>query len=154
MRTLTGHDTFVVTARFDNTGKRVLSSSGDGTARLWDVGTGDEIVRFQGYADMVINATFSTDHTRVLTYSWDSTAKVWDLEGRELLTVNLRDGAVYGEWSPDGRTIALCGRNGAVRLLRAVLWEDLKEMGGVRVDLEAEVARWVERVESGGAPGS
>jgi len=142
---LEGHTAFVVTARFDEKGERVLTSSGDGTARLWEVSTGNELVRFKGHSTMVINAEFSPDYSRVLTYSWDSTAKIWDLDGRELFTIDMKpDGAVYGEWSPDGRNIVLVGRNGAVRLLRAVMWGDIAKYHiEENADFQKEIEQWI-----------
>jgi WD40 repeat protein/class 3 adenylate cyclase len=161
LRTLEGHNAFVVTARFDKTGKRILSSSGDGTARLWDVESGEELARFNGHTNMVINASFNPDQSRVLTYSHDSTAKIWDLEGRELFTIDMKmkgeekDGAitndkggtVYGEWSPDGRTIVIVGLNGAVHLLRAVLWDDLatNENEDTDLDFQKGIEQWIEK---------
>jgi hypothetical protein len=37
------HDGTVVTATFDATGERVITASGDGTARIWDARTGKPI---------------------------------------------------------------------------------------------------------------
>jgi len=55
----------------------VLTGRREGTAKLWDVTTGQEIRTFQ-YGDNVSSVAFSPDGRMVLTGSSDGTAKLWD----------------------------------------------------------------------------
>jgi hypothetical protein len=45
LRTLTGHTHGVTAVAFGPDGRRALTGSDDGTARLWDIATGDELAR-------------------------------------------------------------------------------------------------------------
>jgi WD40 repeat protein len=49
---LKGHRYPVVSADFSPTGQRVVTGSVDGTARLWDVGTGVELVKLGGDSEL------------------------------------------------------------------------------------------------------
>ena len=60
-------------------GKRVVTSSADQTARLWDVETAKEIAVLKGHTNFVQSAAFSPDGNRVLTSSDDKTARVLDV---------------------------------------------------------------------------
>ena len=58
---------------FSGDGKRVVTSSGDNTARLWDAESGKGIVVLKG----VGSAAFSADGRRVVTVGLDST-RIWN----------------------------------------------------------------------------
>ena len=58
-------------------GTRVVTASGDKTARLWDVATAKEIAVLRGHNNQVHSAAFSPDGTRVVTASNDNTARLW-----------------------------------------------------------------------------
>ena len=75
-----GHGDYVTSAVFSADRARVLTSSYDLTARLWDTETGQEIRAFEGHGKRVNSAVFSADGTRVLTSSDDRTARLWDTE--------------------------------------------------------------------------
>ena len=49
----------------------MLSSSGDGTARLWDLATGKELRRFLGQTEVGLDATFTPDGRLTLICSLD-----------------------------------------------------------------------------------
>ncbi|MEM8611212.1 MAG: hypothetical protein AAGF93_04270, partial [Cyanobacteria bacterium P01_H01_bin.105] len=75
---LEGHQNWVLSAVFSQDEQRVLTASYDGTARVWDLTTGEAQV-LEGHQSGVISAVFSQDEQRVLTASYDGTARVWDL---------------------------------------------------------------------------
>jgi hypothetical protein len=54
-----------------------LTGSLDGTARLWDVVSGKELLTLRGHSSAVTSVAFSSDGLRVVTGSWDQTARVW-----------------------------------------------------------------------------
>ena len=64
-------------AAFSPDGKYVSSSGADGTARLWDIQTGEEVRCFSGHKDEVRDVTFSPDGKYILTASSDGTARLW-----------------------------------------------------------------------------
>ncbi len=77
IRQFVGHTGAVYGAAFSPDGKYVLTSGVDGTARLWDVQTGQELRRFAGYTDEERYVAFSPDGKHILTASQDSTARLW-----------------------------------------------------------------------------
>ncbi|MBR1125228.1 TIR domain-containing protein [Bradyrhizobium lablabi] len=70
-------------AAFSPDGKRIVTSSKDRTARLWDSVSGELESEF-GDRD-VSTAAFSPDGTRIVTGSEDGTARIWDAAGRKIL---------------------------------------------------------------------
>jgi WD40 repeat protein len=60
-------------------GKRVLSGGFDGTMRLWDAATGEELSRLDGHADLVYCVAFSRDGRMALSSSYDKTLCLWRL---------------------------------------------------------------------------
>ncbi|HYH63424.1 MAG TPA: protein kinase, partial [Urbifossiella sp.] len=87
--TLRGHTDQVFSAAFNPDGSRVVTASGDTTARVWDSRHGSVLVTLNGHTDGVASAMFSPDGSRVLTASWDKTARVWDAQtGQPLVTLN------------------------------------------------------------------
>ncbi|MBI5708306.1 MAG: hypothetical protein HZC36_15085, partial [Armatimonadetes bacterium] len=82
----TGHAFSVSSAVYSADGRRILTSSDDKTARVWDAGTGRELMKLEGHSHVVNSAVYSADGRRILTSSYDKTARVWDAEtGRELM---------------------------------------------------------------------
>ena len=55
----------------------IVTSSRDGTAKLWNVETGRLIHTFEGHTAPVSSAVFSKDGYYILTTSFDRTAKLW-----------------------------------------------------------------------------
>jgi WD40 repeat protein len=66
-------------AKFDPEESRVVTTSFDGTARIWDAASGKEIAALRGHNSTVNSASFSPDGRRVLTASSDKTARIWDV---------------------------------------------------------------------------
>ncbi len=104
---LTGHTHPVWSASFSPDGSRIVTGSGDKTAKVWDAKSGVEILTLKGHTDPVWSASFSPDGSRVVTASWDRTAKVWDAKsGAEVFTLKGHTRAVASSsFSPDGSRI-------------------------------------------------
>ena len=75
--------------------------------RIWDVSSGQLLLKLQGHKDRIRYAAFSPDGTKVITIpegNYEKTAKLWDAEtGKEIFTM---DGDTKGinvaAFSPDG----------------------------------------------------
>ncbi len=116
---LRGHEGPVKLAVFSPDGRRIVTGSNDGTARVhWVDGSGPAVV-LRGHEDWVDTASFSPDGTRVVTGSADGTARVWNTDGSGEATVlrghRGRVGSVA--FNPDGSRIATGADDG-----KALLW--------------------------------
>lgn len=85
IRRFDGHEGAVVTVSVMADGRRAVSGSDDGTVRLWDLETGEEMYRFDGHAGGVTAVAMTADGRRAVSGSFDRTVRLWDLEsGREI----------------------------------------------------------------------
>jgi len=76
---LRGHTGDVNTARFSSDGRWVVTSSDDGTARVWDAAARSTLRVFGPHPGKVIKADFSPDAALVVTMSEDNNVYVWDV---------------------------------------------------------------------------
>jgi WD40 repeat protein len=117
-----GHTEYIYSLAFSPDGSQVLSSSEDGTARLWDPETGAMTTVLRGHALKVYYAAFAPDGKRVVTASADGTVRQWDPKtGKEVEPpFEGHTGEVFrAVYSPDGQWIASGGTDRTVRLWRA-----------------------------------
>ncbi len=134
--TLRGHSGPVRFVAFSPDGSLLATSSSDGTARLWDTATGQEIATLTGHGGDVTGLDFSPDGTRLATTGYDGTVRLWDVaEGRELALLGRHPGGATGlDFSPDGTRLATSGlEDGTV-----YLWDALE--GGLVYSFTAHYA--------------
>lgn len=94
-------------------GTRIATAGADGTARVWDAQTGEELVVLRGHASDVMDVTFSPDGDRLVTAGRDGTVRVWDASsGDEIATLEGQTDLVSRvAFSPDGSLIASAGED-------------------------------------------
>jgi WD40 repeat protein len=143
---LSGHTDYVQDLTFLDD-DRVVTVSGDGTARIWDVETFEEIRALRGHTGAVLNVAVSPVGTLIATAGTDGTAKLWDAEsGDELMTFFGHDRIVHTvAFSPDGRFLATASGDGTV-MLRLLPIDELRELAAERVTREltdAECERYL-----------
>ena len=86
--TLKGHSAPISSVAFSPDGQRIVTGSGDQTAKVWEAASGRELLTLKGHSNAIRSVAFSPDGQRIVTGSWDQTAKVWEAaSGRELLTL-------------------------------------------------------------------
>ena len=109
-QTLVGHTAPVWSVAYSPDGRRIVTGSGDGTAKVWDAQTSGELLALKGHRGEVLGVAFSPDGKRIVTGSIDGTAKLWDAAtGRELLAMSGHTSQVLGvAYSPDGQRIVTC----------------------------------------------
>ncbi|EDM78799.1 Peptidase C14, caspase catalytic subunit p20 [Plesiocystis pacifica SIR-1] len=134
VQTFSAHDNQVWSVSFDATGERLLSTSFDGTAKLWSVADGELLASLEGHREQLWAGAF-VDEQRVVTVSDDSTARLWSLDVPGTPSVPLPHGdAVLGvlpvrareafvTHSLDGRVLSweLAGISGREAALQARL---------------------------------
>ena len=82
---LEGHENIVTSASFSLDGTKIVTSSWDKTAKIWDAESGEKLLTLTGHTSTVSAAAFSPDGKKVVTGSTDSTARIWDAESGKLL---------------------------------------------------------------------
>ena len=109
----------MVSAAFSPDGRRVVTGSRQGTARVWDVATGASVTPLLRHGMGLLRVAFSPDGRRVGTAGGgDYAARVWDVATGESLGPPLRHrGWVYHlAFSPDGRRLATACHDGTARV--------------------------------------
>lgn len=84
LRTFTGHTGRVTGVAFFPDGKRLVSGSADGTLRLWDVQTGQEVGQIKVFNREVTSV--ATDGTDIAAGTLGGTAHLYEAETRRPLT--------------------------------------------------------------------
>jgi len=121
---LPGHANAIVSVVYSRSGQKLLTSSYDGTAKLWDLTSGKVVQSLQGHDWWVWSAAFDPGEKRIVTASQDGTVIVWDAATGKPATPPFRGhaGPVYqAVFSPDGRRVASAGYD-----KRVLLWDPEK----------------------------
>jgi WD40 repeat protein/DNA-binding winged helix-turn-helix (wHTH) protein len=100
------HDDAVYRAVFSPDGQRILSTSYDHSARLWNARDG-HLLAILTHDARVEHAEFSADGQRIVTASDDLTARVWNGTNGRLLAVlkGHKDKVWRASFSPDGKCV-------------------------------------------------
>jgi WD40 repeat protein len=108
LRSIDGHADTIRDAVLSPDSRRVLTASLDNTARIWDVATGKEIVRFTKHhkgalCGAVLSVAFAPDGRRALSVGCDETARLWDSSsGEEIRAFPMNPGQGPIAFSPNG----------------------------------------------------
>jgi WD40 repeat protein len=116
--TMDGHDTILFLLAFSPDGRQLASASRDGTARVWDVATGDELVVLP-HGAQVRSVVFHPDGDRILTGDWEGNARVWDVTPQgasERLTLPAHNEIRAAAFSPDGQFLLTGGWDGLAKI--------------------------------------
>ena len=107
MDSWSGRASETCSASFSPDGYRVVTTSWDNTAAVWDAVTRQKVIALVGHKGDVGAASFSPDGKSVVTASSDHTAGVWDAAtGRRMLTLEGHKGIVNSaSFSPDGKSV-------------------------------------------------
>lgn len=123
------HASWIDSARFSPDGNHIVTAHQDGTARVADSRTGEELVAMRGHTSVVWTAAFGPDGNSVVTSSEDGTARIWDVGvGMELRG---HTGSVYGvSFSPDGQRVATASLDQTASTWDAMTGEELTTLFG------------------------
>lgn len=113
-------------------GERIAAATSDGSARIWDSETGNEVMALEEHHDVVASIAFLGAGETLITGSYDQTAKIWDLQRKQPLhTLSGHRGAVLSvSGAPDGTLVATGGIDQTVRLWDAASGRHEKTLTG------------------------
>jgi WD40 repeat protein len=130
--TLRGHTAEVSGVAFSPDGTQIVSGSRDGTLKLWDANTGQEIRTLRGHSSQVTSVAFSGDGKRIVSSAWGGPLRVWDATSGRLI-VPLRghtSGVNSVAFSPDGTRIASGSADNTMKVWNAKSGAELFTLRG------------------------
>jgi len=84
---MSGHTGVVSSVVFSPDGKRLATASYDGTAKVWDAASGQELLALTEHTASLSSVAFSPDGKRLVTASWDKTVREYILPVEELIAL-------------------------------------------------------------------
>lgn len=132
----------VMAVMFSPDGKLRLIALPDGSVRMRDTASGDEIALLKGDGRVVYFAAFSPDGARLVTVaaniavSPDTTVRVWDVASRREIAVQKTTYGVYSAaFSPDGTRIVTAVPDGTARIWEVSSGRELAVLEGHERDV-------------------
>ncbi|UCC75880.1 MAG: WD40 repeat domain-containing protein, partial [Anaerolineales bacterium] len=120
------HDAWMSDADWSPDGTRVVSTGYDGTARIWDPDTGEEML-ILAVRETAWDAAWSPNGKRIVTGDQGGAVKVWDAATGEEIYGFSAEAAVWNvDWSPDGQYIIASGLFEVPLVRRA--WQSTEEL--------------------------
>jgi RNA polymerase sigma factor (sigma-70 family) len=137
IQSLKGHQRPIMALAFSEDSKKLWSASTDGTTRLWDLSTGNEIGQFVG-KDLLGTRCIAVDEKRGKLVTGDGkTARIWDIgSGKQIGQLSGDDSYISAvAFVPDGLSVAAGTTGGRVRICEVAsgktLWQSHTHGGQV-----------------------
>ncbi len=129
---LVGHEQGAVAVDFSPDGRSLVTSSMDGTLRLWDPDLTHQPVVLRGHQNEVLAVAVSPDGRLVASAAGDRLVKIWDPAKRQALaTLEGHEAPVYAiDFSPDGRHLVSGGGDHSIRIWDVAEAQELTALGG------------------------
>ena len=115
---LIGHTDVITDLDVSPDGTKLLTASWDGTARVWDALTGEQLLKLAGHKGRVWRAAFHPNAGRIATAGADGSVIVWDSgRGEQLFVLGSQSEGLFDlAFSSDGKFLAASDTAGTVRL--------------------------------------
>jgi WD40 repeat protein len=113
IRTFDGHRSWLLDARVSAEGRRAVTASQDGTARVWDIPSGQQLAELTGSDGNVWDAGLNRSGSVVATLS-DETVRLYRLPQQQFLGTGFTDWALDAQFLPGDALVAAAGYDGRV----------------------------------------
>jgi WD40 repeat protein/serine/threonine protein kinase len=132
---LRGHASHVTSVAYSPDGRRLLTASWDGTAKVWDAATGKAVLTLRslrGPGRAITAAAFSPDGSRLATGTVDGAVEIWDAAtGQEVLALKGHAQRVNAvAFNPDGRRLATASFDETAKVWDAATGEEIRVLRG------------------------
>lgn len=95
----------------------VLIEDRGASVRVWDVGTGQDVLSLRGRKEVIKRVTFSPDGKQMATAGSDKMVRVWSVEtGKELAALSSPERITTVAYGLDGTFLAAGSEDGSVRI--------------------------------------
>jgi eukaryotic-like serine/threonine-protein kinase len=119
--------------RFSPHGEEVDFTVGDdNAAKVWDAGSGGDVLTLEGHSGAVSSVDFSADGQWVVSGSFDGTARVWDVRTGQVISTARGHGAPIRAvaFLPDGKRFVTGSFDGTATVREAASGKELLSLGG------------------------
>ncbi len=117
LKTLTGHTNRIYRASFSPDGKYAVTASGDHSAKVWNVKSGQMLLNLTDHSTQVFCADFSAN-SRMLVTTGGDVAKVWHIPGGGLITTlsghTMRVGSA--RFNASGTRVVTTSEDGSIKV--------------------------------------
>ena len=131
----------VTSVAFSPDDKLIVSGSYDKTVRVWNVDSGQEMIKLNGHTDRVNSVAFSPNGELIASGSSDNTVRVWDVASYVQRTAIVSVGEVMKleghistvnsvTFSKDGKFIVSGSNDNTVRVWNVNSGEEMMKLGG------------------------
>ncbi len=115
IKTILVHANSVQSIAFSPDGSRLLSGSYDKTARVWDINTGQELLRLTGFPSDIPSISYSPDGNFIAVAN--TTASIWDANtGMRLFDIPSKGHLYEVAFSPDGKRLVLTSQDASIQV--------------------------------------
>lgn len=138
-KVLSGHKDYVMAVAYSPDSRYLASASFDGTAIIWEAGSGRRLRSLAGHSDSLSAVAFGPDGDVLATGSFDGTAKLWEAStGDELMTLSGHTDWVMGlAFHPDSAWLATASFDGTAKLWDLRTGREIRTFEGHRGGVNA-----------------
>ena len=134
-KTLTGHNSMVISLNFSTDGKYLATGGLDGKAIVWDVETGNpvRVISFPDENLAIFSVDISADSKMLATADWGGYVMIWDIEtGKRIQAVSPHNrSAVYQvKFAPSGVYFISAGLDRLLKLTEIDTGEEIRTFTG------------------------